>query len=873
MLTLGKVGTGGAAASYYEEADDYYHQDRSPSRWSGEGAAALGLQGEVDAQAFRDLLDGKMPDGSQLHNAADGRRGGTDFTFSAPKSVSMQSLIGGDERLVDAHERAVAKAMEYVQGLATYRVTEGGVTHSEASDKLLIAGFRHDLSRALDPNLHTHAVVINATQRGDGQWRAVEQGEFYKQQKLIGSLYRAELAMEVRQLGYEVRLTHADGRFELAHITPAQVDAYSHRGNAIKEGLAAQGLDRETATARQKEVIALATREAKTDVDRVALREGWRESSRALGVDYSPKPAVVAERDTARQAAAVDAVAFAVAHHTERQAVVKHTQLVQAALERGTGGTDLAAIRAEITRQVETGGLIRAGERYTTPEAQQRERDILAVAERGRGAVAPMMDKPAAERALEATTLNAGQRAAAVLVTSTDERVSAIQGSAGTGKTTMLREARQIAESQGYRLVGLAPSTVAVRELQKAGIQSQTVAAFTQREHTGIDGKSVIVLDEAGMVAARDMHRVLHQAEAAGARVVLLGDVQQLKAVEAGRPFAQLQEAGVARVEMGEIQRQTDAQLRHAVELAARGETGLSLAVLDRHVIEIDGHRQRHQAIAKDYVMLPAADRAQTLILAGTHAARESINEQVRAELGLAGQGLTVPTLQSKDLTREQARMSLSYQAGDIVEARKAYPSLGLERGDQARVVDAGAGRVTLERADGEQVQWRPALQPHLGAYTPQQRELAPGDAVRLTANDHARDIANGERATVLAVDAERQTITLHKADGAEISLDASRPLHLDHGYCSTVHAAQGQTAERVLFEADTKSAVANESLYYVAISRARSEVTIYTDERQMLPQVLGREDSKTAALEVDGGKAQDRETAKGADHQAMALD
>lgn len=851
MLTLGKVGTGGAAATYYEEADDYYHQDRSPSRWSGEGAAALGLQGEVNAQAFRNLLDGHMPDGSRLHNAADGRRGGTDFTFSAPKSVSMQALIGGDERLVDAHEYAVARAMEYVQGLASYRVTEDGVSRSETSDKLLVASFRHDLSRALDPNLHTHAVVINATQRGDGQWRALEQGEFYRQQKLIGALYRAELAIETQKLGYEVRLTHADGRFELAHITPAQVAAYSHRGKEVEERLAAQGLDRGSASARQKEVAALATREAKTDVDRTSLREGWRESSRALGVDYGLKIAAVADRDIARQAAAMDAVAFAVAHHTERQAVVTHTQLVHAALERGTGGTDLAAIRTEIERQVETGGLIRAGERYTTAEAQQRERDILAVAERGRGAVVPMLDKPAAERALESTTLNAGQRAAAVLVVSTDERVSAIQGSAGTGKTTMLRQAHGLAEDQGYRMVGLAPSAAAVRELERAGIRSETVAAFTQRERTGIDGKSVIVLDEAGMAPARDMLRVLQQAEASGARVVLLGDVQQLKAVEAGRPFAQLQEAGVARVEMGEIQRQTDAQLRHAVELAARGDTERSLAVLERHVIEIDGYRQRHQAIAKDYVMLPAADRAQTLILAGTRAARESINDQVRAELGLAGQGLTMATLQSKDLTREQARMSLSYQAGDIVEARKAYPSLGLERGDQARVVDAGAGRVTLERADGEQVQWRPALQPHLGAYTPQQRELAPGDAVRLTANDHACGIVNGERATVLAVDAERQTITLRKADGAEISLDASRPLHLDHGYCSTVHAAQGQTAERVLFEADTKSAVANESLYYVGISRARSEVTIYTDERHLLPQMLGREDAKAAALDL----------------------
>src|SRR5471032_298437 len=126
MLSLAKVATGAAAASYYEGANDYYHKGHDPSCWMGDGAQRLGLAGEVDAGTFRDLLDGRMPDGSQLHNAAEGRRGGTDFTFSAPKSVSMQALIGHDNRLIDAHEKAVARTLEYAERLAAYRVTENG---------------------------------------------------------------------------------------------------------------------------------------------------------------------------------------------------------------------------------------------------------------------------------------------------------------------------------------------------------------------------------------------------------------------------------------------------------------------------------------------------------------------------------------------------------------------------------------------------------------------------------------------------------------------------------------------------------------------------------------------------------------------------
>lgn len=851
MLSISIIKDSAGAGSYYAEADNYYAQDHSPSEWQGDGAQRLGLSGEVDAVGFTRLLDGNMPDDSHIHNAADGHRAGIDLTFSAPKSVSMQTLIGGDGRLIDAHEKAVARALDYAEGLAAYRVTENGLTRMENSGNLLVAGFRHDLSRAADPNLHTHAVVINATQRPDGQWRALEAGELLRQKMLVGALYRSELALEAQKLGYEVRQTHADGRFELAHFSQKQIDAFSTRSQAIEAALARDGMTREDASARQKEVAALSTRQAKGEVDRAALRESWRDKAQALGADFAPRREAKAPTLDARTEAARQAVAFAVEHATERQAVATEAALVRAALERGTGRTDLTAIRAEIDRQAQSGGLIRDGGRYTTDAAQQRERDILAVEARGRGAVAPILGEQQAERMLAGTSLNAGQRAAAALVVTTDSRVTAIQGAAGTGKTTMLKEALRLAETNGYRVEGVAPSAAAARELDKAGIDSRTIAAFNRRDNPGLTSKSVLVVDEAGMVSAKDMREVLARAEAAGARVVLVGDVQQLKSVEAGKPFAQLQEAGIARVEMDEIQRQRNAELRQAVELAARGEAGRSLALLERQVVEIEGSRERYQTMARDYAQMPAEQRAQTLMVAGAHAARTAINDAVRAELGLAGQGMTVSTLERKDLTEAQARSSLAYQPGDVIQVQKPYASLGLGRGDLARVAGSVDGRVVLERADGGQVEWRPALQTHMTAYRESTRELASGDAVRLTANDRTLGVVNGERATVAGIDTLRQTVTLAKAGGERLTLDASKPLHLDHGYCSTVHAAQGQTAERVLIEADTRSATANESLYYVAISRARESATIYTDDRAMLPEAMGREDSKSAALDV----------------------
>lgn len=851
MLTLAKVSTGAAAASYYQDANDYYQKDHDPSCWQGDGARRLGLEGEVDAAIFRNLLDGKMPDGSQIQNAAEGRRGGTDFTFSAPKSVSMQGLVGGDQNLIAAHERAVARTLEYAQGLAAYRATEQGVTQREASGNLIVASFRHDLSRAQDPNLHTHAVVLNATQRLDGEWRALEQTAFYHQKMLMGAMYRTELALEVQKLGYGVRLTHADGRFELAHIDAKQVEAFSSRSQEIEAALATKGKTREQASAREKEVANLSTRDKKIEVDRQALHKSWQDKSREYGVNYQPDLEWAASTTQSRVAAASMAVAYAIEHTTERQAVVSQATLVRAALEHGTGRTDLAAIQAELLRQTHNGALIVNGERYTTDAAQQREREMLDVAARGRGAVPAIMSERQAEQALATSRLNDGQRAAVTLVTTTSERVVAIQGAAGSGKTTMLREAKELAEAQGYRVQGLAPSAAAARELTKAGIASQTLAAFQAQARTGLNDKTVLLVDEAGMVAVKDMHQVLRAAEASQARVVLIGDVQQLKAVEAGRPFAQLQEARIARVEMGEIQRQNDACLKHAVELAAKGNVEHSLVVLSKHIHQIDDDRERYARIAQDYAALAPQARADTLVVAGTHFARTAINNNVRAELGLVGKGIEVATLTRNDLTHAQARMSLSYQPGDVIETKKSYESLGLQRGELARVIEGSTGTVRLERADGQQVQWRPALQTNMIAYRETMRELTVGDQVRFTANDHARMVINGDRATVIAVDGEQQTVTLQKMDGSGITLDTNHPLHLDHGYCSTVHAAQGQTADRVLIEADTQSATANESAFYVAISRARSELTIYTDDKALLPEVMGREDIKHAALDV----------------------
>ena len=186
MLSIANVGGGQEASRYYEKSDDYYTQGRSPSQWQGKLAKLLKFESEVKPKDFEKLLDGIIPHGEKIQIAAAGRRGGTDLTFSAPKSVSMQALIGMDKSLMDAHDRAVSVALQYAETLVNYRQTLEGVTQKVSSKNMIAATFRHELSRACDPQLHTHCVVINMTRRPDGQWRAMDNELFYKQKMLMG---------------------------------------------------------------------------------------------------------------------------------------------------------------------------------------------------------------------------------------------------------------------------------------------------------------------------------------------------------------------------------------------------------------------------------------------------------------------------------------------------------------------------------------------------------------------------------------------------------------------------------------------------------------------------------------------------------------
>lgn len=867
MLSLSNVGNGTAAASYYEATDDYYTGDSSPSAWWGLAAEALGLAGPVETEIFAQLLDGRLPSGEQLHHAAAGRRGGTDATFSAPKSVSLQALVGGDRRLIEAQQRAVDRALAHAQTLAACRVTEAGQTATAATGNLLVARFEHQLSRACDPQLHTHCVMVNVTRRVDGQWRALNNEALYRHKMLLGTLYRAELAREAQLLGYEVRLTHTDGRFELAHITDLQVRAFSQRSAAIEAYLEKDGQPSKDAKAWDKKLAAVMTREKKSVVNRQLLSQEWETLSKMHGISYAVPDMQYRAAETRDGVGRVVGesrrtcnalLAEAVSHLSERQAVFDRSELLRHMLERGVGTVTFDEAQAildkgERPENADEGAmLIRAGERYTTPATRRLEAEILAMEVQGRELLPPIHPPDKALLLVRLQGLTTEQQDAACSVLLCRHQVASIQGRAGVGKTTLLAKFTAAAKACGQEVQGLAPSASAARELASTGMPTQTIAAFAARLQAGraeLVPKTVLVLDEAGMASSKQMHMVLSAVIAAGARMVLVGDTAQLAAVEAGKPFAQLQANGMATALVSQIQRQKNPRLRQAVELAVSGKIASAVELLDKEIPQIVAAEERYMRIAQDYAALTPPERAQTRVIAGTRRARGAINLAIRAQLGLP-ESTNFTLLARKDLTESQRRSTLSYEPGDVVQAEINYPSLGLKRGECARVVSRVDHRVALERPDGTLVAWQPTVATRLGVFVPQVLPLAEGDLMRVTANDRERGLINGDLACVLKVRPERGVL-LRRPDGQEVWLDIDRPMNLDYGYCSTVHAAQGQTCDRVLVEADANSLTANRSSFYVAVSRARHTALIYTDDAEMLPHAMGRELLRQAALEL----------------------
>lgn len=508
-----------AQAGHYFEHDDYYVDGLSPSGWVGSGAAALGLSGDVDRETFKALLEGQLPDGQRLGTVRDGEwkhQPGIDLTFSAPKSVSILAEVAGDQRLLEAHDEAVKATLRYIE--QEYIVTRNrnraeNTVDYEKTASMVAATFKHTTSRALDPFLHTHSVVMNATQRADGQWRSIENKPLFIDQKHLGLVYRQNLAVRTTPLGYEIE--HGkDGSWEIRGVPEELIDQYSKRSQAIEGALEGLGKTRDTATAAEKETATLDTRDRKVHAERGELLERWHneigedklnELKEIIDQSKANRPTLEMKTEALleRVQVANEAVMWAAEHLGERDTSWSRHELLKEASRYAGSRVVLTDVQNAIDAAASDGLLKEKSVRiydkvsqqevdvrgYTSKAAIVMEDEMLKEEYIGRNRAESLCSQERAAEAIakaeeKANTAgyewNPDQKRATEGILTSKNRIIGVQGLAGTAKTTsVLRTVAETAREMGYEVRGLTPTNSAGQSLTDgAGIQSGTIQSF-----------------------------------------------------------------------------------------------------------------------------------------------------------------------------------------------------------------------------------------------------------------------------------------------------------------------------------------------------------------------------------------------------------
>ena len=931
MLSTQVVKNVAQATHYFLGQDNYYTENNTlaqeHSQWWGEGAKVMGLSGTVDPATFTRLLQGHLPNGERLGKKVDGEilhRPGFDLTFSAPKSVSLLALLGNDERIFQAIERATDKALELIEReQAKTRVMKDGVLMTERSGKLVVARFLHDLSRENDPQLHTHCVVLNMTPRKDGKWRSlasqlgsysqnsekIPQGFFEGVrhfQKYYGAVFRAELAYEMRELGYTVEKIGAYGFFEIAGISRESIQVYSQRRQDILEALKEQGLS----GAKAAELATLKTRRAKQHINHSELKQIWetkaalrgllpvqeaqqtvaqaRQHSQGLsegGQEPSPHP----ERGTLARVAMVEAIA----HLSETQVALRESELLARAIYYSVGDVPVTTVLTALQEAQRRGDLIplsaapdaRGERQFTTPELLRYEQTLLQAMTRSHSSGQPVVKTETLTAFLrEHGDLTHEQQQAIRTIFSSEKMMTALAGPTGSGKTHLIAPMMTLAKLGGYQPILLTMKQAETLDLKKqlqktpdnlrGWIQQlfdqkkiETVFGFMKRQETmstldtWLQKKPMLFVENATQLSSRQSSELAACVERLNGRLVSIGDSQASLTWRASTPFTQLLAQSIVAAHLTGNRRAMASPLKTVVADSLQKNIVAAFDHIGQRMLSVEDKSQRWETMAAHWTGLSTEERTRSVVLAPTHAATQELNLALREALKNVGEIAriehSVTVLLPHYLRIAEQRDVRRYTVGQWIRFQQDYRALRVHRGDYRRIesIDKKTNQLLLANTTGKIRRWNPHQIPEgaIEVFDEKIRAISVGDTLVWHRSNKKKELVKGERVTVTAITEKHISLTSESGKSVkrwDLADHSSR--HFDYGIALTPLQASHRHPEIVIAYQNSGSRQSHQRAFYQIVAQASAQAWIYTENKaQLLKTVQQQSGDKLTAIDA----------------------
>lgn len=816
MLSFSVVKSAGSAGNYYTDKDNYYVLGSMGERWAGQGAEQLGLQGSVDKDVFTRLLEGRLPDGADLSRMQDGsnkHRPGYDLTFSAPKSVSMMAMLGGDKRLIDAHNQAVDFAVRQVEALASTRVMTDGQSETVLTGNLVMALFNHDTSRDQDPQLHTHVVVANVTQH-NGEWKTLSSDKVGKtgfsenvlaNRIAFGKIYQSELRQRVEALGYETEVVGKHGMWEMPGVP---VEAFSGRSQAIREAVG------EDASLKSRDVAALDTRKSKQHVDPEVRMAEWMQTLKETGFD------IRAYRDAADQRAEIrtqapgpasqdgpdvqQAVTQAIAGLSERKVQFTYTDVLartvgilppeNGVIERARAGIDEAISREQLIPLDREKGLFTSGI-HVLDELSVRalSRDIM---KQNRVTVHPEKSVPRTAGYSDAVSVLAQDRPSLAIVSG--------QGGAA-GQRERVAELVMMAREQGREVQIIAADRRSQMNLkQDERLSGELITGRRQLlEGMAFPPGSTVIVDQGEKLSLKETLTLLDGAARLNVQVLITDSGQR---TGTGSALMAMKDAGVNtyRWQGGEqrpatIISEPDRNVRYA-RLA--GDFAASVKAGEESVAQVSGVRE--QAILT-----------------------EAIRSELKTQGVLGHPEVTMTALSPVWLDSRSRYLRDMYRPGMVMEQwnpeTRSHDRYVIDR------VTAQSHSLTLRDAQGEtQVVRISSLDSSWSLFRPEKMPVADGERLRVTGKIPGLRVSGGDRLQVASVSEDAMTVVVPgRAEPATLPVADSpfTALKLENGWVETPGHSVSDSA--TVFASVTQMAMDNATLN--GLARSGRDVRLYS--------------------------------------------